>query len=149
MKTSITQTQLKKQSKTNRQAGYTIMELMVVMLIIVVIVGLVAPRFIGQVGTAKTNAASVQIKNLSAAVEFFYLDTGRYPTSSEGLSALVSAPGGVQNWNGPYLKLLPDDPWKNPYIYRSLNSSQFIIKSLGADNKEGGDGQNRDHSSEN
>jgi len=132
---------------SSKQAGYTLMELVVVMLIIVVIVGLVAPRFIGQVGTAKASAASVQVKNLSAAVEFFYLDTGRYPPSAEGLSALVSAPGNVQNWNGPYLTegRLPDDPWKNPYIYRLLNSSQFTIKSLGADNKEGGDGQDRDH----
>lgn len=134
---------------SSKQSGYTLMELVVVMLIIVVIVGVVAPRFIGQVGTAKANAASVQVKNLSAAVEFFYLDTGRYPTSAEGLNALVSAPGGVQNWNGPYLRegRLPDDPWKNPYIYRSSNNSQFTIKSLGADNKEGGDGQDRDHTS--
>ncbi len=129
------------------QAGYTLMELLVVMAIIAVITAGVAMNYSSIFGGAKSKAAAADVVMLSSVVERFYLDTGRYPTTAEGLSALVSPPAGIEGWNGPYLRQgrLPNDPWKNPYIYESPNSGQFTIKSLGADNKVGGDGQNQDH----
>jgi len=128
-------------------AGYTLTELLVVLVILGLIMGLVAPRLLGQIGGAQSKTASAQVQNLASAVEFFHLDTGRYPTSSEGLQVLVSNSGGIEGWNGPYLKgsKLPNDPWKNPYIYELRANGQFVIRTLGADNKEGGDGKNKDH----
>ncbi len=131
----------------HHRAGYTLAELLVVLVILGLIMGLVAPRFIGQIGGSKVKIAAAQVENLAAAAEFFSIDTGRYPTSSEGLNALVSAPGDRTGWNGPYLKRgrLPVDPWGNPYRYRLLPNGQFEIHSWGADNKEGGEDENRDH----
>jgi general secretion pathway protein G len=125
---------------------------MVVMLILTIVVGLAVPRFLGMLGGAKTKAAVVQVENLSSAIEFFFLDTGRYPTTSEGLAALAAAPPNAEGWNGPYLRrkgdvLVPLDPWKNPYQYELHGSSQFTIRTLGADNKEGGEGEDSDYSS--
>jgi general secretion pathway protein G len=133
--------------RTKLQSGYTLMELLVVMAIIAVITAGVAMNYSGVFGGAKSKAAGADVVMLSSVVERFYLDTGRYPTTAEGLPALVVAPAGLSGWNGPYLRQgrLPDDPWKNPYIYQSPSSGKFTIRSLGADNKVGGDGQNQDH----
>ncbi|MBL4594965.1 MAG: type II secretion system major pseudopilin GspG [Robiginitomaculum sp.] len=135
----------KKHPRAN--AGYTLTELLVVLVILGLVMGLVAPRFIGQIGGAKGKTATAQIENLASAVEFFHLDTGRYPTTSDGLSALVTAPSGAQGWKGPYLRrgLVPDDPWGTPYQYQLLGDGQFAIRTLGRDQKQGGEGEDQDY----
>src|SRR5512145_2943783 len=115
------------------QAGFTLVELLVVLAILVLLASLVAPRVIGYLGSSRTKAAKVQIQSLSTALELYKVDTGRYPTTSEGLRALVAAPPGVTSWNGPYLtkKEVPTDPWGRPYTYRSPGEhGPFDIASL-------------------
>ncbi len=144
-----------KDTKTNNtktrtpRDGYTLTELLVVLVILGLLVGLIAPRFLGQIGKARTKTARVQISNLSTALEYYQLDTGRYPSTSTGLSALITPPPNTENWDGPYLKTrrVPDDPWGNPYIYQPGANGTFIVKTLGADNREGGDGEDADISS--
>lgn len=129
------------------EAGFTLVELLVVMVILVLLASLVAPRVMGYLGTSRSKTAKVQIESLSTSLELFKLDTGRYPTAREGLQALVQPPAGVRNWNGPYLNkdLVPLDPWGNPYRYRQPGArGDFDIISFGADNREGGQGENED-----
>jgi general secretion pathway protein G len=129
------------------QAGFTLIELLVVLVILVLLASLVAPRVIGYLGSSRTKAAKVQIQSLSTALELYKVDTGRYPTTSEGLKALVVAPPDATSWNGPYLtkKEVPSDPWGRPYAYRSPGEhAAFEITSLGADNQTGGTGENED-----
>ncbi len=130
-----------------REAGFTLVELLVVMVILVLLASLVAPRVIGYLGSSRTKTAKVQIESLSTSLELYKLDTGRYPDEREGLAALVARPGDVHNWNGPYLKKdrVPPDPWGHPYHYRYPGQrGAFDIFSLGGDNREGGDGENQD-----
>src|SRR6185503_12602084 len=132
------------------QAGFTLVELLVVLVILVLLASLVGPRVIGYLGSSRSKAAKVQIESLSSALELFKLDAGRYPTSSEGLRALVEAPSGIATWNGPYLtkRDVPNDPWGRPYNYRFPGqNAPFDIFSLGADNQVGGTGENEDVSS--
>jgi len=128
-------------------AGYTLLELLVVLTILVLITGLAAPQFLGYLGQARSQTAQVQIKNISTALELFYLHNGGYPSEQVGLSALVKAPPGVPTWRGPYLKS-PDaliDPWGRPYRYRVPGrNGNFDVFTLGRDNKEGGTGEDRD-----
>jgi general secretion pathway protein G len=129
------------------QAGFTLVELLVVLVILVLLASLVAPRVIGYLGSSRTKATKVQIESLSTALELYKIENGRYPSTSEGLKALVQAPPGATNWNGPYLtkKDLPSDPWGRPYAYRSPGEhGAFDIVSLGADNQPGGTGENED-----
>jgi general secretion pathway protein G len=129
------------------EAGFTLVELLVVMVILVLLASLVAPRVIGYLGTSRTKTAKVQIESLSTSLELYKLDTGRYPNERDGLAALVARPSDVQNWNGPYLKKdrVPPDPWGRPYHYRYPGQrSTFDIYSFGADNREGGDGEDQD-----
>ena len=129
------------------QAGFTLIELLVVMVILVLLASLVGPRVIGYVGSSNTKVAKIQIETFVSALELFHLDIRRYPTSSEGLKALVQGPPGVAGWNGPYLtkKDVPNDPWGRPYQYRSPGQhGAFDIFSLGADNQVGGTGENQD-----
>jgi general secretion pathway protein G len=129
------------------EAGFTLVELLVVMVILVLLASLVAPRVIGYLGSSRTKTAKVQIESLSTSLELFKLDTGRYPDEHEGLSALVARPANAQNWNGPYLKKdrVPPDPWGRPYHYRNPGQrGSFDIYSLGADNREGGEGEDQD-----
>jgi general secretion pathway protein G len=131
----------------NGQAGFTLVELLVVMVILVLLASLVAPRVVGYLGSSRSKAAKVQVQSLSTALELYKVDTGRYPTTSEGLKALVEAPTGATAWNGPYLtkKEVPIDPWGRPYAYRSPGQhGPFDISSLGADNQPGGTGENED-----
>jgi general secretion pathway protein G len=133
--------------KSTRQAGFTLVELLVVLVILVLLASLVAPRVVGYLGSSRTKAAKVQVQSLTTALELYKVDTGRYPTSSEGLKALVEAPGGATAWNGPYLtkKDVPIDPWGRPYAYRAPGQhGPFDISSLGADNQPGGTGENED-----
>src|SRR5262245_13403081 len=133
--------------RANGQAGFTLVELLVVLVILVLLASLVAPRVVGYLGSSRVKAAKVQVQSLTTALELFKVDTGRYPSTSEGLKALVEAPTGATAWNGPYLtkKEVPIDPWGRPYEYRSPGQhSPFDISSLGADNQPGGTGENED-----
>ena len=121
---------------------------MVVLVILVLLAGLVGPRVLSQVDTANIRAAEVQVKSLRAGLQAFRLDVGRYPTTTEGLAALMSPPSEVADyWHGPYLDdELPTDPWRTPYRYESPveNLQGFVLYSLGADQTEGGEGDNAD-----
>lgn len=129
-----------------RMRGFTLIELLVVMAILALLIGLVGPNVMKQFGGAKTKTAATQISEIDKALEIFRLDTGRYPTTAEGLQALVAQPGAITGWNGPYLKGgLPNDPWGNPYRYANPGpNGSFEVLSLGADNAPGGDGENAD-----
>ena len=124
--------------------GYTLIELLVVLTIISLIVGLVGPRVLGYLGESRIKTAKLQIESFGSALDLFYIDTGRYPTSSEGLTALAQRPTAVENWNGPYLKgvRVPLDPWGHAYRYRSPidHLPPYEIVSDGADGREGGPG---------
>ncbi len=131
----------------DRRAGFTLVEMLVVLVIIGLIMGLVGPRVLGYLSDAKEKTARIQIENFKSALDLFYLDTGRYPTTSEGLTALVRKPGAVDGWNGPYLRetTVPADPWGHAYLYRSpADPAPFEITSLGPKGKGGGgDGAKR------
>lgn len=132
-------------ARTRRAAGFTLIELLVVLAILGLLAGLVGPRVLGQLGGAKHKTAAVQIKDFEQAAELFKLDVGRFPTSAEGLEALVSKVN-VRGWNGPYLrKGLPADPWGNPYRYDSPGrNGEIDIYTYGADNAPGGEGEKAD-----
>jgi general secretion pathway protein G len=126
-----------------RDDGFTLVEILVVITIIGLIMGLVGPRVLNYLSESKVKAAAIQIQSFSSALDLFYLDLGRYPTTSEGLAALVQRPAGSSGWNGPYLKnaSVPNDPWGHPYKYRSPGEhGPFEIISLGSSGKEGGTG---------
>ena len=117
--------------------------MLVVLTIIALILGLVGPRVLNYLGESRSKTAKLQIESFGSALDLFYLDTGRYPTTSEGLNALVQRPTGVEIWNGPYLKggRVPTDPWGNPYQYRSsVEGAPYEIVSYGSDGREGGTG---------
>jgi general secretion pathway protein G len=124
--------------------GFTLVEMLVVLTIISLIVGLVGPRVLNYLGESKVKTAKLQIENFGSALDLFYLDTGRYPTGSEGLEALTQRPSDVSVWNGPYIKgtRIPNDPWGNRYQYRAAaeHLPPYEIISLGSDGREGGTG---------
>jgi general secretion pathway protein G len=126
--------------------GFTLVELIVVVIIIGLLAGLVLPQFIRQEEKAKLRTTKAQIELFGTALDTFRLDVGRYPTTDEGLQALRQKPGGLERWDGPYLrKDLPLDPWSKPYAYRNPGEhGPFDIVSYGADGTPGGDGDNRD-----
>ena len=130
-----------------RASGFTLLELLVVILIIGLLTGIVAPRFLSQIGRSEVTTAKAQIANFDKAVEAFRIDMGRYPTDTEGLKALVTAPAGDARWRGPYMKDdIPNDPWGTPYAYRypSTRGKDFDIVSLGRDRAVGGSGDDAD-----
>jgi general secretion pathway protein G len=121
--------------------------LLVVLAILGLLIGLVAPPVIRYLGRAKTDVAKVDIHNLESALDLYRLDLGRYPTQAEGLPALVEKPAGLEHWQGPYLKqkTVPADPWGHPYHYRIPGEhGEFDLYSLGADDASGGTGENQD-----
>jgi general secretion pathway protein G len=132
-------------------AGFTLIEMLVVVVIIGVLASIVGPRFFGKADEAKIAAAKSQIEIFGMALDSYQLDTGYFPTSEQGLKALVEKPntGNVpKNWRGPYLRKreIPLDPWGRPYIYVSpgKRNPDYDISSLGKDGKEGGDGEDGD-----
>ncbi|MCG2720698.1 MAG: type II secretion system major pseudopilin GspG [Thermodesulfovibrionales bacterium] len=129
---------------TNKQ-GFTLVELIVVMVILGMLAALVAPKFFGKIGKGKQSAVKTQIELLGQALDTFRLDTGRYPTTGEGLDALLTDPG-VNMWDGPYLKkAVPNDPWSRPYHYESPgNHGDYDLYSYGSDGSPGGEGESKD-----
>jgi general secretion pathway protein G len=130
-----------------RSNGFTLLELLVVMVIIGLLAGFVAPRYFSQVGKSRVKAASAQIDALDKSLEQFRLDVGRLPTTEEGLAALNVAPAGLQNWEGPYLKkAVPPDPWGHPYQYvqPGIHQNDFDLASYGRDGQPGGTGEDAD-----
>lgn len=129
------------------QSGITILEILVVLAIMALLAAVVAPRVIGQLGKTKTQTASLQIDNLVSAAQLFYIDTGRYPSETEGLSALFEMPAGIQGWNGPYLQSREalKDPWGRDYVYSGVQADTSLgIVSYGRDGIRGGSGEDSD-----
>jgi len=127
--------------------GFTLVEMLVVITIIGLIMALVGPRVLTYLTESKVKAARIQIQSFASALDLFYLDAGRFPSSSEGLEALVRPTTGMAAWNGPYLRggAVPNDPWGTPYVYRSPGEhSPYDLISLGADRQEGGTGSAAD-----
>lgn len=127
--------------------GFTLLELMVVLLILAMLATIAAPRVIKYLQKAKSETASIQVNALSAAVDSFHLDMGRFPTSDEGLKVLVERPAEGATWDGPYIKKRDSllDPWGEAYLYRVPGlQSEYDIYTLGADKKEGGEGEAQD-----
>ena len=130
-----------------RTRGMTLIEILVVLVLIGVVMGIVGGNFIQRGEKAKRDAARIEIGQIGQTLDLFKLEVGRYPTSQEGLQALIAQPSGVNNWNGPYWKksTVPKDPWGNDYLYVFPGQhGAYDIVSYGADGKEGGDGADKD-----
>ncbi|CAG9167846.1 type II secretion system major pseudopilin GspG [Cupriavidus pampae] len=130
-----------------RRRGFTLLELLVVLLIIALLAGYVGPRLFGEVGKAKTKTAASQMKSIANALDRYRLDTGRFPTTETGLAALMTNQGNVTGWDGPYMSSeMPADPWGKPYVYRSPGDGgkDYDLMTLGADGKPGGTGEDQD-----
>jgi general secretion pathway protein G len=133
--------------KNRTESGFTLLELLVVLGIIAMLAGIVGPQIMKHMGESKIKAARVQIEDLAATLDMYKLDLGSYPTSEEGLNALIEAPDSAKRWNGPYLRKskIPVDPWQNEYHYVSPGEhGKFDLFSWGADGKEGGEGEDQD-----
>lgn len=144
-------TKLDKQSREtcsdSDAAGFTLVEMLVVLGIIVLLAGMIAPQVIRYLGSARSQTASVQIKNIESALELYYLDNGQYPNDAEGLSALTQSPAGLKTWRGPYLKQASavTDPWGKVYVYKQPGDhGNFDLSSFGRDGVQGGDGEDKD-----
>jgi general secretion pathway protein G len=126
--------------------GFTLLELLVVMVIIGMLAGFVAPRFFAQIGKSETKVARAQLDALEKALDQYRLDVGGYPSSEQGLVALMERPAGLARWSGPYLKkTVPQDPWGRPYVYKSPGEhGEFDLLSYGKDGQPGGSGEAED-----
>ena len=130
-----------------RQRGFTLIELLVVLVILGLLMSVVGPRVMKYVGGAKTDTARMQIQELSAALDMYHLEVGRYPSQDVGLRALIEQPAGEKRWKGPYLRksAVPNDPWGNDYVYRFPGQhGPFDLYSFGADGQAGGEGEDAD-----
>ncbi len=132
--------------KLSEQRGFSLTELLVALAILALIMGVAAPRIIGYLGSSKVKTAQIQVEQFDAALELFLLDLGRYPTTDEGLEALVANVSGDPLWAGPYLnkRAAPLDPWGRAYFYDPAADNGPLIFSLGADGVKGGEGDNAD-----
>ena len=133
-------------SARHNRRGFTLLELLVVMVIIGLLVGYVGPRYFSQIGKSEVKAARAQIDALGKALDQFRLDVRQYPSTEQGLAALIERPSNVANeakWDGPYLtKAVPPDPWGNPYVYTMPGEhGEYDLLSYGKDGKPGGDGE--------
>jgi general secretion pathway protein G len=130
----------------DRDSGFTLIELLVVVIIIGLLASLVAPKFFGKLGTSRQNTAKAQIELFGAALDEFRLDNGRYPSTEEGLAALIDKPEGLENWAGPYLpKAIPKDPWGHEYVYSSPGEHyDYDLICYGRDGEEGGEDEDSD-----
>jgi general secretion pathway protein G len=130
----------------SRFKGFTLLELLVVIVIIGLLAGYVAPRYFGQVGKSEVQVARAQLDSLEKALDQYRLDTRHYPTAEQGLDALVNKPTNEASWSGPYLKkAVPADPWGHPYVYRVPGArGDYDLYSLGRDGKPGGSGEDAD-----
>jgi general secretion pathway protein G len=128
------------------ERGFTLLELLVVMVIIGLLAGIVAPQYFAQIGKSNGKVARAQIESFGQALDQYRLDAGRYPTSEQGLLALRQAPQQEPRWQGPYLKRdIPNDPWGRPYVYRQPGQhGEYDLMSNGADGQPGGDGEAAD-----
>jgi general secretion pathway protein G len=129
------------------EAGFTLMEMLVVLVVIGLIAAVAVPQLMKLLGNAKGKAAKIQIQTVENGLNYFQLDMGRYPTDQEGLAALVKAPAGADGWSGPYIRNAKqlDDPWGHPLVYKAeADGKPYELESLGADGKEGGTGDDQD-----
>ncbi len=126
--------------------GFTLLELLVVLVIIGLLAAYVGPRFFSQIGKSEVTTARAQLGAFEKALDAFRIDVGRFPSTEEGLGALLAKPGGAAKWNGPYLrKEVPLDPWGKPYAYRAPGErSEYELKSFGKDGQAGGVGEDSD-----
>lgn len=134
-------------SRLSRQAGFTLTELLVVMVVLSLLAAAITPQVMGRLDRSKARAADLQLQTLSASLDMFKIDTGRYPTTQEGLSSLLSPTPSMERWDGPYVKSARSiiDPWDNPFEYQAAGSRYTII-TFGADGVVGGDGHDADRS---
>ena len=141
---------IKKKLKRNRTKGFTLLEILIVVLIIGIIVALVVPNFVGRSDQAKVSLTKTQISKIDEALQYYHLDNSHYPSTDQGLAALVERPSGFPeplNWGPqPYMKKVPVDLWGNEYVYIN-DGNEFEVYSLGSDGEEGGDGMAEDISS--
>lgn len=143
---------LSNRSQKAGEEGFTLVEMLVVITIIGLIMGLIGPRVLNYLSESKVKTARIQLQSFASALDLFYLDAGRYPSTAEGLAALVHQTPGVAAWNGPYLKggSVPTDPWNHAYVYRAPGEhGPYDIMSYGSDGQEGGTGVAADLSLEN
>lgn len=132
--------------RRQKSSGFTLMELLLVLVILGLLAALVGPTLYQRIKPAKQSAARAQVENFMTALDGFFIDVGRYPSTQEGLKALRTKPEGTEKWVGPYLKKdIPADPWGNSYIYRAPGrNGGYEIISYGADGRDGGEGENQD-----
>jgi general secretion pathway protein G len=132
--------------RSTAQRGFTLLELLVVMVIIGLLAGIVAPQYFAQLGKSNAKVARAQIESFGQALDQYRLDVGQYPTTEQGLAALRSAPQGQARWQGPYLKReIPNDPWSKPYVYVAPGThAEYDLSSLGSDGQAGGEGEAAD-----
>jgi len=132
--------------KRNQARGFTLLELLVVMVILGLLVGIVGPGVLRNIGKSEVKTAKAQISALSKALDTYRLDTGHYPATEQGLNALVTRPANESKWDGPYLdKAVPPDPWGRPYVYKAPGEhGEYDLSSLGKDGQPGGTGDGAD-----
>ena len=134
---------MRNRKNPSARSAFTLIELLLVLVILAVLAAVVVPKFTSRGKQAREAAAKTDIANLETAIDAFQVDTGRFPSSDEGLKALVEMPGNVKNWHGPYIKRgVPNDPWSQPYVYRfpgTKNANSYDLFSMGEDQREGND----------
>lgn len=135
-----------KGSSKRRADGFTLVEVLVVLVILGLLAGIISTAAIRYLSKAKSDIARIQLENISTSLDLFRLDIGRYPTTEEGLQALVRRPAGLAKWKGPYIdgNEVPADPWERPYAYERPGGGKFNLTSLGADGVQGGEGEDAD-----